>query len=66
MYNRYIGRMTTMKFLRLNMNDYYKYRMVGADIADQIRGSYRFDHCLRNYNHQSSIHPLDYLPSMLE
>ena len=23
--------------------------MIGADFADQIRGSYRFDHWLRNY-----------------
>ena len=48
-YDRSIGRMTTMKFLRLNVNDEYNYGMGGVDIADQIRGSYRFDHWLRNY-----------------
>ena len=41
--------MTTMKFLRLNVNDYYNYGMGGADIADQIRGYYCFDHWLQNY-----------------
>ena len=48
-YDRYIGRMTKMKFLRLNVNNDYRYGMGGADIADQIRGSYRFDHWLRTY-----------------
>ena len=41
--------MTTMKFLRINVNDVYNYGMGCANIADQIRGSYRFDHCLQNY-----------------
>ena len=41
--------MTKMKFLRLNVNDDYNYGMGGADIADQICGSYRFDHWLQNY-----------------
>ena len=31
------------------MNYDYNYRMGGADITDQIRGSYRFDHWLKNY-----------------
>ena len=48
-YDQSIGRMTTMKLLRLNVNDDYNYGMGGADIADQIRGSYRFDHWVRNY-----------------
>ena len=41
--------MAKMKFLRLNVNDDYNYGMGGADIADQIRGSYHFDHWLRNF-----------------
>ena len=31
-----IGRMTTMKFLMLNVNNDYNYGMGSADIADQI------------------------------
>ena len=49
MYDRSIGRITTMKFLRINVNDDYNYGMDGADIVEHIRGSYRFDHWLRNY-----------------
>ena len=41
--------MTTMKFLRLNVNDDYNYGMGGADIVDQICVSYSFYHWLRNY-----------------
>ena len=48
-YDQSIGRMTKMKLLRLNMNGDYNYGMGGADIADHIRGSYRFYHWLRNY-----------------
>ena len=48
-YDQYISQMTTMKLLRLNLNDDYNYVMGGADIADQIRGSYSFDHWLQNY-----------------
>ena len=47
-YNRSIGQMSIMKFLRLNINGDYNYSMGGADIADQIHGSYRFDNWLRN------------------
>ena len=36
MYDIYIGHMSTMKFLRLNVNDDSNYGMGGADIADQI------------------------------
>ena len=54
-YNRYIGQMSTMTFLRLNTNDGYNYGMGGADIADQIRGSYHFYHWLRNYKWCHSI-----------
>ena len=38
-----------MKFLMLNFNNDYNYGMGGADIADQIRGSYHFYHWLRNF-----------------
>ena len=48
-YNRSIGQMTTMNFLRLNVNGDYNYGMGGADIADHICGSYHFDHWLQNY-----------------
>ena len=54
-YDRSKGEMTTMKFLRLNVNDDYNYGMGGADIADQLRGSYRFDHWLRNFKWWHSI-----------
>ena len=48
-YNRSIGQMSKMKLLRLNVNDDYNYGMGGAEIADHICRSYRFDHWLRNY-----------------
>ena len=41
-YDRSIGPMTTMKFLRLNVNCNYNYGMGGSDIADHMLGSYRF------------------------
>ena len=41
--------MRVMLFLRLNLNDNYNYGMGGADIADQLRGAYRFDKWMRNY-----------------
>ena len=41
--------MRVMLFLRLNLNDDYNYGMGGADIADQLRGAYRFDKWMRNY-----------------
>ena len=43
------NQMVKMKFLRLNVNDDYNFGMGGADIADQIRGSYCFDHWVRNF-----------------
>ena len=33
----------------ISVNDEYNFGMGGADIADQVRGSYRFDHWLRRY-----------------
>ena len=47
--------MVKMKFLWLNVNDDYNYRMVGANIVYQIRGSYRFDHWQRNFKLWHSI-----------
>ena len=49
------GCMAKMKSLRLNVNDDYNYGMGGADIADQIRGSYRFNHWLHNFKWWHSI-----------
>ena len=54
-YDRYIGWMGTMKFLRININNDYNYAIGGAYIADQIRGSCRFDCWLRNYKWWHSI-----------
>ena len=47
--------MENMKFLQLNVNDDYNYGMGGANITDQISGSYRFDHWLRNFKWWHSI-----------
>ena len=47
--------MATIKFLRLNVNDEYNFGMSGADITDQIRGSFCFDHWLCNYKWWHSI-----------
>ena len=47
-YDRSIGKMDTMKFPRLNINGDCNYGMGGTDIADQIRGSYWFDHWVYN------------------
>ena len=41
-YDRSIGPMNTIKFLKLNLNDDYNYGMGGSDIADHMLGSYRF------------------------
>jgi len=48
-------RMKQMTFLRLNINDDYNYGMGGVDIADELRGSYRFDKWMRNYKWWHSI-----------
>ena len=54
-YDKVMRKMKVIKFLRLNVNDDYNYGMGGADIADQIRGSYRFDHWLQRYKWWHSI-----------
>ena len=54
-YDKEMKRMKQIKFLRLNVNDDYNYGMGGADIADQIRGSYCFDHWVRNFKWWHSI-----------
>ena len=41
------GGQQTLQFLRLNVNDDYNEDMGGADIADQLRNQYRFDHWMR-------------------
>ena len=48
-FDKATNRMVKMKFLRLNVKKDYNYGMGGADISDQIRGSYCFDHCIRNF-----------------
>ena len=54
-YDRTKGKMKNIKFHRLNVNDDYDFGMGGTDVADQIRGSYRFDHWLRRYKWWHSI-----------
>ena len=44
-----------MTFLCLAINDNYNYGMGGADIADQLRGAYRFDKWMRNFKWWHSI-----------
>ena len=54
-YDRTTGKMKSLKVHRLNVNHEYNFGMGGADIANQIRGSYRFDHWLRWYKWWHSI-----------
>ena len=54
-FDKSMKQMVMMKFLRLNVNDDYNYGMGGADIIDQIRRSYRYDHWLRNFKWWHSI-----------
>ena len=41
--------MTTMKFLRLSVNDEHNFGVGGTHVADQLRDSCHFDHWLCNY-----------------
>ena len=43
MYDKAKKKMVNVPFLRLNINNEYNFGMGGVDIADQLRGSYRFD-----------------------
>ena len=54
-YDRETGKMKDIIFHRPNVNNDYNFGMGGADIADQIRGLYQFDHWLRNYKWWHSI-----------
>jgi hypothetical protein len=40
-------RLETMRFLRLEQNDFYNNSMGDVDVSDQLRNQYRFDHWLR-------------------
>ena len=54
-YDCQAGKMKKIKFHCLNDNNDYNFGMGGADIADQIRGSYRVDHWLRNFKWWHSV-----------
>jgi Transposase IS4 len=41
------GKVEPMKFLRLNVNSDYNFKMNDVDAADQLRNNYRFDHWMR-------------------
>ena len=45
-----------IRFLRLNITDDYNNGMGQVDIADQLRGTYRFDKWLRNYKWWHAIY----------
>ena len=47
-YNVDTGKSEILRFLRMCNIDEYNRTMGNVDIADQLRGSYRFDHWLRN------------------
>ena len=47
-YNVDTGKKEQLRFLRLNQINRYNNSMGEVDIADQLRGSYRFNHWLRN------------------
>jgi hypothetical protein len=46
-YSSETSKVEAMKFLRLNINSDYNFRMNDVDRADQLRNSYRFDHWMR-------------------
>jgi Transposase IS4/SAP domain len=43
-----MNKTTTIKYLRLNVNDNYNKEMGHVDVSDQLRNHYRFDHWQRN------------------
>ena len=47
-YNVDTGKVESLRFLRMNTIDNYNKTMGNVDIADQLRGSYRVDHWIRN------------------
>jgi hypothetical protein len=46
-FNVETGKLETMRFLRLEQNDFYNNSMGDVDVSDQLRNQYRFDHWLR-------------------
>jgi hypothetical protein len=46
-YCRETGKMESMKFLRVNINTDYNFKMNDVDCSDQLRNNYRFDHWMR-------------------
>lgn len=54
-YNVDSERMETLRFLRLNINDFYNNNMGHVDVSDQLRNTYRFDHWLRQWKWWWSI-----------
>ena len=46
-FNAETGKTEMIKFLRLEMNDFYNNSMGHVDLSDQLRNQYRFDHWLR-------------------
>jgi hypothetical protein len=48
-YNVETEMMEVLRFLRLNVNDFYNINMGHVDVSDQLRNTYRFDHWLRQW-----------------
>ena len=55
-YDKATSTMVDNEFLRLNINDDYNFGMGNVNIADQIRGSYRFDKWSRKFKWWHSIY----------
>ena len=45
-FRKYLQRTSEITFHRINVIDVYNYNMNNVDVADRLRGSYRFDHCM--------------------